>query len=455
MNRNQKDGIRKVNEWILQLGRTLTVTDPNIEFTNFVDGTMLIPEDGIIKAKIKGENDWIRLTPSHYFENKTITSTHIANGTIINSLIADNTIENEKLKDLTLTAIKIANNTITADKLLDETIVNQKIALNTITNNRLADKTITSDKIADNAITSSNIANGTITSDKLANGTITSDKLSPGAISGGNITINSITTDKLSDRSVTSVKIAIGGVQAENILDGTIVSNKLANNSIISSKIGDNSVITSKISAAAVTTPKIADNNITTQKINNLAVTNAKIANNTISIDKLSSTLKTAINSAIKVDATGVATVNGNLKATGTITATKVYNAVYNDLAEGYVPGEKLTAGDIVEIREDGKVYKATIFSKSCVGVVSDEYAECFGATEYEIQTGKKVAVGLIGKVHVKIKGPVQLGQRIVSFGHGYGVQVDSPKQYHVVGKALESKTAEHVDKVLCLIYPN
>ena len=84
---SKQEGIRKVNEWIVQLGRTLTVTDSTIEFTNFIDGTMFISENGYIKAKVKGETDWMRLTPSHYFDNKTITSIHIADGTIINNLI--------------------------------------------------------------------------------------------------------------------------------------------------------------------------------------------------------------------------------------------------------------------------------------------------------------------------------------------------------------------------------
>ena len=122
---------------------------------------------------------------------------------------------------------------------------------------------------------------------------------------------------------------------------------------------------------------------------------------------------------------------------------------------EGYEPGEILIPGEVVEIREDGKVYKASILSESCVGVVSDEYAECFGASEAELVIGKKVAVGLIGKVHVRVIGPVKIGQRLVSIGKGFAGACDNADSKYIIGKALESSNHDAEHKVLCLIYPN
>ena len=144
-------------------------------------------------------------------------------------------------------------------------------------------------------------------------------------------------------------------------------------------------------------------------------------------------------------------TANGNISCNGVITASKVYNAVYNDLAEGYIPGEKLEPGDIVEIREDGKVYKAEYNSNKIVGVVSDEFADCYGASVKEIKSGEKIAVGLIGKVHVKVKGAVKIGDTICCLEQGIGASFNGRK----IGKALETKHENGIYKVLCLIYPN
>ena len=128
----------------------------------------------------------------------------------------------------------------------------------------------------------------------------------------------------------------------------------------------------------------------------------------------------------------------------------------YADIAEGYVPGEELEAGDIVELREDGKVYKA--YSNGLpaviVGVISDEYATCYGASKEEIEDGSKVAVALVGKVHVNIKGSIKIGDEIkVNNIPGVGCSWSNNKI--VIGKALETIEEDGMHKVLCLIKPS
>jgi hypothetical protein len=152
---------------------------------------------------------------------------------------------------------------------------------------------------------------------------------------------------------------------------------------------------------------------------------------------------------------TGNATFGGNITAAGTITATKVYNAVWNDLAEAYrcYDSENIPeAGDIVEITDKGGITKASANSKKIVGVVSDCYAILLGANSLEIQMKVKIPVGLVGKVPVKIKGKCQIGDIIVSGDDGIGIVNNNPSYGTILGKVLEIKEVENVERVLCLI---
>ena len=155
--------------------------------------------------------------------------------------------------------------------------------------------------------------------------------------------------------------------------------------------------------------------------------------------------------------------ISGHLDVEGDITGARVYNMAYSDLAEGYIPGEELEAGDIVAIHEDGKVYKVTQkYVTAIVGVVSDEYAACYGASVDELKNKEKVAVALVGKVHVKIRGNIMLGQKVeypifFNLEDGIGMAASFNSNY-VIGKALETVNSDNFDeihKVLCLVYPN
>ena len=128
----------------------------------------------------------------------------------------------------------------------------------------------------------------------------------------------------------------------------------------------------------------------------------------------------------------------------------------YQDLAEAYIPGEHLEPGDIVAMREDGLVYKANAFDQCIVGVVSDEFANCLGATIEEIEKGWKVAVGTVGKVHVNVRGPVKLGQKIQVVGADLGIGNATWTSTNNIGKSLETIECglDEVNKVLVQIRP-
>ena len=126
------------------------------------------------------------------------------------------------------------------------------------------------------------------------------------------------------------------------------------------------------------------------------------------------------------------------------------------DIAEAYIPGEDLEPGDIVAMHEDGMVYKANSIRDCIVGVVSNEYASCFGASKEELLSKQKVAVGMIGQIHVKVKGPVRLGQRISVSLSDPGVGVANWNNGYNIGQVLETIDCEfdEIHEVLVQVRP-
>ena len=101
----------------------------------------------------------------------------------------------------------------------------------------------------------------------------------------------------------------------------------------------------------------------------------------------------------------------------------------------------------------DGKVYKAEYnIPGVIVGIVSDEYAACYGATEEEIKSGEKVAVGLVGRLHVNVTGPTVIGQDIMVSYRDKGLGEALFGFGHKIGKVLETTEEKGIHKVLCLI---
>ena len=160
---------------------------------------------------------------------------------------------------------------------------------------------------------------------------------------------------------------------------------------------------------------------------------------------------------------------NGNGYCGGTFTATKVYNAVWNDYAEFFERGEKTEVGDIIalDISSDEERYiKATNESICVVGVHSDSFAHLIGGEvpsnnedffDYNIK--KYIPIGLAGRVMVKVKGPIKKGHIICcSEIAGVGMSVDfQVDKYgfcsgHIVGVALEDKTTEDIGLIKMLI---
>ena len=113
---------------------------------------------------------------------------------------------------------------------------------------------------------------------------------------------------------------------------------------------------------------------------------------------------------------------NKNIYTTGIIQGGKVYNAVYNDYAEFFEkePETVFEPGDIIALDENSdkeRYVKATSDSNIIVGVCTDEYAHIIGGNEGTIEENEKdfVPVSLMGRVHVKVKGDIHIGDRITA----------------------------------------
>lgn len=455
------DGIKKISENVTVDKRALVITDPNVPDNDAIIIGALQSDPAKKGLRIKtAKNVYSLFDAANFIMPGSIVTNLLADGCVTTIKLADRAVTEPKIADdaiSTRTIInsavitdKLANNAVTESKIADNAIVNRHYHNDSISNNKIMDNTIQNEKLFNKTITNKKIADGTIIESLLANGCIVNRHLSNGCITNNNFTSQCIYGDAIKIKGVEQRHLANNAVNTINILNGAVTGDKLADNCISQRHLTINAVTTVNIEDHAITNNKLADLSVGTTKIINKSITKEKLGDDVIGL----------IGDPVQYDQDNNVTlrknlsVNGNIEAKGDISGARVFNAVFMDLAEAYIPGEKLEQGDIVEIRENGKVYKSTFLSHKVVGVVSDQYATCFGATPEELRDGKKVAVGLIGKVPVKVFGSVEIGDKIAIDEDGLGMKcignVDT-----IIGKALETNLDTGVKKVLCLIYPN
>ena len=409
-------GIKKISENVIADGRSLllvsTIKTENNKVVPTAVNTAAMPEGminvdfnnkGLIVKTSQGskpsESIWSKLDAANTLLDSSISTALIADNAIVTSKIKDANITNDKIANDAITTAKIKNSNVTTDKIANDAIITNKIQNSAVTTAKIANNSITNSKLATDSVYGAAIKNGSITTEKIANYSITEYKIADGAIRTRHLFNGAVTTDKLADGAVTTSKIKDGAVT--------------------SSKIAPNQISTSHLQNGAVTLDKMASNSVGTAQLKDGSITKSKFAPGAIDLSCLDPSIVDIVNRAVVHDGKGNVTGSNNstainnLTATGDIYARRVYNVVYMDIAEGYIPGEMLEPGDIVAMHEDGKVYKANSLHECIVGVVSNEYAHCLGASKEELFSGKKVAVGMIGKIHVKVKGPVRLGQRL------------------------------------------
>lgn len=147
----------------------------------------------------------------------------------------------------------------------------------------------------------------------------------------------------------------------------------------------------------------------------------------------------------------------------GYLYATKMFNAVYNDVAECFIPIEGLTYNElkykIVEITDNGKIKLATTQSNRVVGITSTNFGQLLGGTNEEILSNDKIPVGLCGTLYVDAEYKVNIddiGKFICSsdFGKAIAINKDEIAQNYgyIVGKIICVDTENNRYKVLLTI---
>jgi len=155
---------------------------------------------------------------------------------------------------------------------------------------------------------------------------------------------------------------------------------------------------------------------------------------------------------------------SGNVVLTGTLTATQVFNAVYNDYAEFFPRGGETERGDIIacdEISTREQYVKATDKSRCVVGVHSEEFTQIIGGLQVEDGKGvmetnirQFIPVAMAGRVHVKYFGKAVVGTKVVPSeipGVGRAWQ-EGDSLDHVVGRIVEPDTRQDVRLVKILV---
>lgn len=410
------DGVKKINEWIMKDGRVIGITK-DITPTKFEPGTFFInPHEGILKynnVNSTGTKSWQKFLPVKIFDEATITRALLVDNIINSAKLENNAVTTNKIVNNAITNPKLANNCITTEKIADLNITTEKIAEVSITEYKIRNNAVIESKIKDSAVTSSkikplnilntHIANSTITQDKLYDKTITNSKIANNTITEALLVNQCVTKNKIKDLAIKSKHIDYNQVKTTHILDRNVTGTKIATNTLKDEHFISNSVNANKLLNTSITTEKLKDK----------CVTNAKLGDKCVDRDKLENTLKSLIDESIRVEgANQTATVRGNLKvngnidATGNITGVRVYNPVFADLAEAYIPTMNLEVGQAVCLLPCGNLLVEPLNKHNAhlfLGFVSDQYASCFGSNEQDIKDGEKVAIALKGRIPVKI----------------------------------------------------
>jgi hypothetical protein len=131
--------------------------------------------------------------------------------------------------------------------------------------------------------------------------------------------------------------------------------------------------------------------------------------------------------------------ITGNWVLQGTSRLTATYSA---DIAERYAADGVYTVGTVVELGGDYEVTLAKAeLSSDIFGVVSNTYAYLLNGGAGSDETHPPIA--LVGRISVRVVGPVKKGQRLVSAGNGVARagKDEELTTFNVIGRSLVNKT--------------
>lgn len=209
----------------------------------------------------------------------------------------------------------------------------------------------------------------------------------------------------------------------------------------------------------------IATTYATKAEVNGVSGTLATVATTGSYTDLLNKPTIPTKTSQLTNDSRYVATdASGNVTLTGTLTATKVYNAYYNDYAEFFPRGGDTVTGDIIALDESAKYeryVKATETSRCVVGVESSEFAMIIGGEPVEngenpLDKNRErfIPVALAGRVHVRFTGKAEAGGCVIPSGTpGVGrMALEGEDTSRSVGRILFADNAQNLRLLKILV---
>lgn len=169
-----------------------------------------------------------------------------------------------------------------------------------------------------------------------------------------------------------------------------------------------------------------------------------RIDSATLKYNPLSNRLTTGALVATSIS-TGSSSTAGTITGDWTLTSGSTLQATYADLAEKYVTDKEYEVGTVIAVGGEKEVTAAK-FGDRAIGVISNNYAYLMNA-ESEGQ-----AVGLKGRVPVKVVGSIKKGQRLVATDTGCAILATLHQHADVFAIALESSNDTTVKLIECVL---
>ena len=460
------EGIKKISENVVIEKRAFLITDPLVPDNDAISIGALWTDSNKKGIKIKtGKNTLSFLDaaqvllegsiPTKLLADKSVTNIKVDDRAINERTLENLSVTEPKLANLSVTEPKLDNQSVTSSKVRDSNILNRHVKNNELEGIKFKDKTITGLKIADRTLEGINFNDNTIDGRILKNKCLLERHFSEECVPHIAFKHQSVWGDVIKRAGVENIHLAINAVNTEQLMNGCVTEPKIADRNIKNKHLDNECVDSNNIAPRAIKKKHYSDLSIPTSAYENNSVTREKLAKDVVDLIGDPVMYDSDNNVNLRKDLN----VNGNIEAKGTINATRIYNSTFMDIAEAYEPDKDVVfiPGDIVQVNDKGLLVKGDPNSHfPIVGTVSNEYANCLGATEEELEKGTKIPVGLIGKVHVNVVGPVKNGDKIALAKDGLGASCSSNNliKDNIIGKALESNDSVETKKVLCLIYP-
>lgn len=246
-----------------------------------------------------------------------------------------------------------------------------------------------------------------------------------GTITGANITGSNINT--------TGLVTATGNITGGNIVTAGSIT---ATGTITGANISAANLLTTGLISATGRIITNGDISLTGNIVDSNALTILTSSNGNITLSPDGSGVIVVNKDIINGQANGTGNIGSSTSYFDTVFA-KATSAQYADLAEMYAGDADIPAGTVVEFGGANEVTECvTDMSTRVAGVVSTNPAHCMNTG---IKAQHPVAVALTGRVPVRVTGPVQAGDMMVSAGQGQARAESNPRLGSVLGKAVEN----------------